>query len=169
MTRLQEQKLSDIAGCLADVLKCTAGDTSPTFYEGKQYLNILLQQLSSIRGKESRYLKPLMAKMEGLMSYDMTLTLPPPSAPPSTTSMEQQPLPPITNAYLTTGNGGLSVGNSGRGLSVSQGSVEMLRSMSMSGSLGMPVLQAEMWERRPSGRIGSEEEMVTWLLSGPVQ
>ncbi|EMC96518.1 hypothetical protein BAUCODRAFT_48224, partial [Baudoinia panamericana UAMH 10762] len=58
-----EQKLSDIAACVADVLRCTADGTSATFLEGRQYLNIILQKLSSIRGKESRYLKPLMSKV----------------------------------------------------------------------------------------------------------
>ena len=54
------------------MLKCTDGDTSETFLEGKHYLNVLLQKLSSMRGKESRYLKPLMAKMEGLMGYELS-------------------------------------------------------------------------------------------------
>lgn len=156
-----EQKLSDIAGCLADVLRCTMGDTSATFAEGKQYLQILLQQLSAMRGKESRYLRPLMAKMEDLMSYDTSNAMQQPQP-------QQQALPvsqPARSSLLAPpqmdgANGGYPMS---RGLSVSQGSVEMLRSMSMSGSLGMPVLQADMWERRPSGRVLSEEE-INWFM-----
>jgi len=68
-----------------------------------------------------------------------------------------------TSAGVASGGGGGYPMS--RGLSVSQGSVEMLRSMSMSGSLGMPVLQADMWERRPSGRVLSEEE-VNWFMGG---
>lgn len=167
---LQEQKISDIAGCLADVLRCTSGDTSATFAEGKHYLQILLQQLSAIRGKESRYLRPLMLKMEDLMTFDAStntnananaMQQPQPdvriSEPAGTTSMLASPDTEMTNGGS---NGGFSMS---RGLSVSQGSVEMLRSMSMSGSLGMPVLQADMWERRPSGRFLSEEG-VNWFM-----
>ncbi|KAK5170830.1 hypothetical protein LTR04_003089 [Oleoguttula sp. CCFEE 6159] len=75
-----EQKLSDIVGCLADVLRCAAGDQSETFMQGREYLNILLQQLSSRRGKESRYLRPLVSKMGDLVGYPMSpaLALPAP-------------------------------------------------------------------------------------------
>lgn len=138
------------------------GDTSATFAEGKQYLQILLQQLSAMRGKESRYLRPLMAKMEDLMSYDTN------NAMQQQQPQQQQALPvsqPARSSLLAPpqmdgANGGYPMS---RGLSVSQGSVEMLRSMSMSGSLGMPVLQADMWERRPSGRVLSEEE-INWFM-----
>lgn len=57
-----EQKLSDIAGCLADVLHVSSGDTSDTFVQGRQYLHLMLTKLSMMRGKESRYLRPLVAK-----------------------------------------------------------------------------------------------------------
>ncbi|KAF2722128.1 hypothetical protein K431DRAFT_284328 [Polychaeton citri CBS 116435] len=150
-----EQKLSDIAGCLADVLKCTAGDTSNTFYEGKQYLNILLQQLSSIRGKESRYLRPLMSKMEGLMGYEMNNSLPPPDINIDGQQLQWNAMDQLPDI------------NMGRGLSMS-GGVDMLRRLSMSGNLGMPglAMQDNLTMRRPSGRVFNEEEtdaMGPWL------
>ena len=154
---MQEQKLSDIAGCLADVLRCTAGDTSTQILEGKQYLQHLLQRLSSIRGKESRYLKPLMLKMEGLTGltgYDLdNITLP---LPTETTSS----FPPFNNAWLQ--NPRLSMANS----------VDMLRSLSLSGNLGMPFVPLEDWtQRRESGRVYDEAEtdaMEPWLLCDAV-
>ena len=158
---IQEQKLSDIAGCLADVLRCTAGDSSPTFIEGKQYLNILLQQLSSMRGKESRYLKPLMAKMEGLVGYELTnQTLPLPTE--TSASASAIPLGPMYTEHLRLGSGRLSMADS----------VGMLRTLSMSGTLGMPSLAVSMedWtQRRPSGRVydeGETEGMEGWVLNG---
>lgn len=136
-----EQKLSDIAGCLADVLKCTAGDGSATFLEGKQHLNTLLHRLSSMRGKESRYLKPLMAKMEGLMGYEIgNMTLPLPDArPPGLQS--NAPLPTAWSM---------------------RESVTMLRHLSMAGSLGMPgiaLAQEDYYQRRPSGRVLEEDDL----------
>ncbi|KAF2229894.1 hypothetical protein EV356DRAFT_365587 [Viridothelium virens] len=79
-----EQKLTDVASCLADVLKCTAGDFSSTFLQGRQYLSNILQQLSRIRGKESRYLRPLISRTDGLLGYSMTteLTAPAYVSPP---------------------------------------------------------------------------------------
>lgn len=41
-----EQKLSDIGGCLADVLRCAAGDMSGTFVHGRQYLHVLVSRVS---------------------------------------------------------------------------------------------------------------------------
>lgn len=41
-----EQKLSDIGGCLADVLRCSAGDASDTFLQGRQYLHLLVTKVS---------------------------------------------------------------------------------------------------------------------------
>lgn len=156
---LQEQKLSDIAGCLADVLRCTAGDTSPAFVEGKQYLTILLQQLSSMRGKESRYLKPLMAKMEGLVGYELSnQTLPLPAESTATA-----PPMPLYADHLRAGR--LSMADS----------VGMLRTLSMSGALGMPSLAVNMedWtQRRPSGRVYDEAEtdaLEPWSYSGVAQ
>lgn len=155
--------MSDIAGCLADVLKCTAGDTSATFLEGKQYLSILLTQLSSMRGKESRYLKPLMSKMEGLIGYDLNPQPPPPT---STT----QSIDPVAAAagLRVPGERGMSVSLQGM-----QDGMEMLRSLSMSGNLGMPPIspaplptmavgQGGNWGRRASGRVYNEEE-TAWL------
>ena len=158
---MQEQKLSDIAGCLADVLKCTAGDTSPAFLEGKEYLNILLSQLASMRGKESRYLKPLMAKMEGLVVYELgTQTLPLPTEAPATSMAQFSTLP---NDFLRTPR--LSMADS----------VGMLRTLSMSGALGMPSLSVAMedWgQRRPSGRVYDEAEtnaLESFAFSGAPQ
>ncbi|KAF2159636.1 hypothetical protein M409DRAFT_29955 [Zasmidium cellare ATCC 36951] len=156
-----EQKLSDIAGCLADVLKCTAGDNSATFLEGKQYLNILLNKLSSMRGKESRYLKPLMSKMEGLVGYELnTTTLPLPSEPQQafTTNMQVPAVfAPSSPRWSMTD------------------SVSMLRTLSMTGVLGMPgiAVPQEDWEqRRPSGRVLGEEELEVlqpWLATASSQ
>lgn len=146
-----EQKLSDIAGCLADVLKCTAGDGSAMFLEGKQHLNTLLHRLSSMRGKESRYLKPLMAKMEGLMGYEITnMTLPLPDiAPQSMQGNVQLPATWSTSESMT-----------------------MLRHLSMAGSLGMPgiaLAQEDYYQRRPSGWVLEEEDLEhlqPWLTTG---
>ncbi|KAL1306400.1 hypothetical protein AAFC00_005107 [Neodothiora populina] len=84
-----EQKLSDIGGCVADVLRCAAGDTSDTFAHGRQYLSSIVKRLSVMRGRESRYLEPLMLKVDTLLDQGvprgiMDLSLPPP--PPTTTS-----------------------------------------------------------------------------------
>lgn len=43
-----EQKLSDIAGCLADVLRCSAGDMSDTFAHGRQYLHLLVNKVREL-------------------------------------------------------------------------------------------------------------------------
>ncbi|KAK4990291.1 hypothetical protein LTR50_002616 [Elasticomyces elasticus] len=77
-----EQKLSDIAGCLTDVLRCAEGDTSNTFIQGRYYLRTLLRQLSRMRGRESRYLKPLMSKADNLIGYEL-----PPMLSPALTEM----------------------------------------------------------------------------------
>jgi len=163
-----EQKLYDIAACLADVLRCTAGDTSTAHYEGKHYLNILLHQLSNIRGKESHYLRPLMAKMDGLIGFDMSQSLPLP------TDGNALPIPHINTIDIPLGaQGGFPMNSTGRGLSVSHNGMEMLRTLSLSGAgLMMPSLPlpppmgeaAEVsWERRPSGRVYDEEE-TSWLM-----
>ncbi|WPG98833.1 Hypothetical protein R9X50_00163100 [Acrodontium crateriforme] len=155
-----EQKLSDIAGCLADVLKCTDGDTSSTFLEGKDYLHTLLRRLSSMRGKESRYLQPLMSKMEGLMGYELsTQTLPAPTEAVATRfpSHVQHP------EFLATPLPRYSIADS----------MGMLRTLSMNGTLGMPGIttecQDEWQQRRPSGRVYDEaetNEMEPWLVNG---
>jgi hypothetical protein len=158
----QEQKLYDIAGCLADVLKCTAGDTSPSHYEGKQYLNILLQRLSNIRGKESHYLRPLMAKMEGLVGFEMNQSLPLPTEPLAMPTLNI----PMNNGIPTGAANGFPMGP--RGLSVSQNGMDMLRSLSLSGGFmfqqfQQPESDGSTWERRPSGRVYSEEE-TSWMM-----
>lgn len=145
-----EQKLSDIAGCLADVLKCTAGDVSATFLEGKQHLHTLMHRLSSMRGKESRYLQPLKAKVEGLMGHELNnLTLPLPDARPQAAPNNAQLASPWSMRE----------------------SVSMLRHLSMAGSLGMPgiaMAQEDYYQRRPSGRVLEEEDLEhlqPWLTS----
>jgi len=156
-----EQKLSDIAGCLADVLKCTAGDTSATFQEGKQYLNILLGKLSTMRGKESRYLKPLLAKMEGLPGYEAIsedLALP--------TGMEDEYATNLQVPALTT--------PASPRWSMNQ-SVSMLRTLSFTGTLGMPgiyVPEEDWTQRRPSARVLEDHELELlqpWLNSVSTQ
>ncbi|CAK4032642.1 sucrose utilization SUC1 [Lecanosticta acicola] len=156
-----EQKLSDIAGCLADVLKCTAGDSSATFLKGKQYLKTLLNKLSSMRGKESRYLKPLMVKMDGLLGYEITATLPPPNEPVPSFRQSNTQIPaifaPSSPKWTMTE------------------SVSMLRTLSMTGGLGMPGLACtqEDWnQRRPSGRVLEEDELQAlqpWLANATTQ
>jgi hypothetical protein len=47
---------------------------SASFSNGKKYLTILLQRLSNIRGKESRYLKPLLSKMDHVLASEMIST-----------------------------------------------------------------------------------------------
>jgi hypothetical protein len=71
-----EQKLSDIAGCLADVLHVSSGDTSDTFLHGRQYLHLMLNKLSMMRGKESRYLRPLIAKAGGILDSQVPRGMP---------------------------------------------------------------------------------------------
>ena len=157
----QEQKLYDIAGCLADVLRCTAGDTSPSHYEGKQYLNILLQRLSNIRGKESHYLRPLMAKMEGLVDFEMNRSLPLPTEPLAMPTLNT----PMGNGIPTGAPSGFSLGP--RGLSVSQNRMDMLRSLTLGGGFMFQQFQQPesegMWERKQSGRVFSEEE-TSWMM-----
>jgi hypothetical protein len=70
-----EQKISDIAGCLADVLHVSSGDTSETFMCGRQYLHLMLGKLSMMRGKESRYLRPLLAKSGDILDSNMPRSL----------------------------------------------------------------------------------------------
>ncbi|KAI7211531.1 hypothetical protein KC352_g17070, partial [Hortaea werneckii] len=151
---------------------CTAGDTSSTFLEGKQYLHTLLQTLSSMRGKESRYLKPLMSKLDGVMGYELSnATLP----LPAETSATSPNMPPVTGAgndFLMPEGGRYSFADS----------FGMLRTLSMSGNLGMPYLDAPVqqgpglqneWEqRRESGRVYDEYEtkaMGHWMGDQQVQ
>lgn len=112
-----------------------------------------------MRGKESRYLKPLMAKMEGLVGYELnnqTLPLP--------TESTAAPPMPLYADHLRA-NGRLSMADS----------VGMLRTLSMSGTLGMPSLAVSMedWtQRRPSGRVYDEAEtegMESWVFGQVAQ
>lgn len=97
-----------------------------------------------------------MVKMEGLIGFDLNQSLPLPGGQPSLS---------VANGVPLGAPGGYPMG--ARGLSVSQNGMEMLRSLSLSGGL---VLQQPNdgdanWERRPSGRVYSEEE-TSWLMDG---
>jgi len=85
-----------------------------------------------------------MSKMEGLMGYELNnQSLPLPTETTAT-------MPPMSNDYLTPWPRNSWAESMG-----------MLRTLSMSGSLGMPTLAAsqEEWEqRRPSGRVYDEYE-----------
>ena len=101
--------------------------------------------------KLSRYLKPLMAKTEGLLGYSLNPELPLPAETPL--SYPQH----FPNMHF--GAQRLSLADS----------VSMLRTLSMSGNLGMPSLTVplEDWtQRRPSGRIldDSDVAMEPWML-----
>lgn len=107
-----------------------------------------------MRGKESRYLKPLMAKAEGLLGYELdNQTLPLPTETPSSYAAHLQPF------YAQR-------------LSMAE-SIGMLRTLSMSGNLGMPSLTVplEDWtQRRPSGKVYAEGEVATdsmdsWMMN----
>lgn len=112
-----------------------------------------------MRGKESRYLKPLMAKMEGLIDYEVNnVTLPLPNQPaPLFSEANTQQIPtifaPSSPRWSMTD------------------SVSMLRTLSMCGTLGIPgIAVPEEWDqRRPSGRMleNSELEVLQpWLAQG---
>ncbi|KAI4716340.1 hypothetical protein E4T48_07486 [Aureobasidium sp. EXF-10727] len=81
-----EQKLSDIAGCLADVLHVSSGDTSDTFVQGRQYLHLMLNKLSMMRGKESRYLRPLVAKAGDILDSQVPRAMA--ALPPASSGFE---------------------------------------------------------------------------------
>jgi len=71
---------------------------------------------------------------------------------------------PVGNGIPTGATGGFPMGP--RGLSVSQNGMDMLRSLSLSGGFMFQHPQPEsdgMWERRPSGRVYSEEE-TSWIM-----
>ncbi|KFY14268.1 hypothetical protein V492_02730 [Pseudogymnoascus sp. VKM F-4246] len=61
-----EQKLADIAACLTDVLKCAEGDMSEPYPQGREYLVAMFEQLSRMRGAQSRYLQPLLEKSHAI-------------------------------------------------------------------------------------------------------
>lgn len=126
-----------------------------------------------MRGKESRYLKPLMSKMEGLLGYDLH---PQPSPPLTSNNMNSVNIDPVSAAagLRAPRDKGMSVNLQGM-----QDGMEMLRSLSMSGNLGMPPIspagvpagvamaggQGVGWGRRESGRVYNEEE-TAWLEGG---
>ena len=151
--------MADIAGCLADVLRCTAGDNTAAFVEGKHYLKVLIQQLSSMRGKESRYLKPLMAKTEGLLDFPLNGGARAPSPSPSNVGDAKNntnggattpgPTPGTPSGFATPTPSNPQDFFRGRAMSLAD-SVGMLRSMSMCGTLGMPTLSipVEDWMMR---------------------
>ncbi len=92
-----------------------------------------------------------MAKMDGLVGFELNQSLPLPDD-----------LPNLGNGIPLGAPGGYPMG--ARGLSVSQNGMEMLRSLSLSGGLVLQQPDAEaMWERRPSGRVYSEEE-TSWMM-----
>ena len=111
-----------------------------------------------------------MAKMDGLIGFDMTQSLPLP------TDSNAPAIPQINIVDMPLGvTGGFPIHSNGRGLSVSQNGMDMLRTLSLSGAgLMMPNLPLPLsapmgeapdvsWERRPSGRVYDEEE-TSWLM-----
>ena len=111
-----------------------------------------------------------MAKMDGLIGFDMTQSLPLP------TDSNAPAIPQINIVDMPLGvPGEFPIHSNGRGLSVSQNGMDMLRTLSLSGAgLMMPNLPLPLsapmgeavdvsWERRPSGRVYDEEE-TSWLM-----
>jgi hypothetical protein len=101
-----------------------------------------------------------MSKVEGLMGYELSnQTLPLPTE--STSAAGPEYVPPVPPEYLAAGHR-FSMADS----------LGMLRTLSMSGNLGMPSLMfpAEDWQqRRPSGRVYGEVEaggMELWPNTG---
>lgn len=105
------------------------------------------------------------------MGFDMSQSLPLP-----TDSNALPPLSQLHNIGIPSGvQGGFPMNATGRGLSVSQNGMDMLRTLSLSGAgLMMPNLPLPLsapagetadvsWERRPSGRVYDEEE-TSWLM-----
>jgi hypothetical protein len=104
-----------------------------------------------------------MAKMEGLVGFEMNQSLPLPTEPLAMPTLNI----PMSNGVPTGATNGFPMGS--RGLSVSQNGMDMLRSLSLSGGFMFQQFQQPetevMWERRPSGRVFSEEE-TSWLTEG---
>jgi hypothetical protein len=121
--------------------------------------------------------------MDGLIGFDMSQSLPLPTDTGNSNINSVFPsLPPqinVTDIPLGVQGGfpmGSATATAGRGLSVSQNGMEMLRTLSLSGAgLMMPNLNLPLsapmgesvtevnWERRPSGRVYDEEE-TSWLM-----
>jgi hypothetical protein len=111
-----------------------------------------------------------MAKMDGLLGFDMSQSLP---LPTDSSVFPSLPQINVTDVPLGASGGYPMNSTTGRGLSVSQNGMEMLRTLSLNGAgLMMPNLPlpapmgdaAEVnWERRPSGRVYDEEE-TSWLM-----
>jgi hypothetical protein len=116
-----------------------------------------------MRGKESRYLKPLMAKMDGVLGYGLNNV--PLSLPNESPDQQQQEYKYDASQVPTINFPPMSPR-----WSMSE-SVSMLRTLSMSGGLGMPGIaaaQEQYYQRRPSGRVFEEEDMEAlqpWLSS----
>ena len=106
-----------------------------------------------MRGKESRYLRPLREKIDGQMGYELSYqTLP---LPTETTAS----LGSLSNQYLDVPR-----------LSMTD-PIGMLSTLSMSGNLGMPGLNVPVEnfnQRRESGKVYEEVDMDaidSWFLS----
>jgi len=103
-----------------------------------------------------------MAKMEGLVGFEMNQSLPLPTEPLAMPTLNI----PMSNGIPTGATNGFPMGP--RGLSVSQNGMDMLRSLSLSGGFmfqqfQQPESDGSTWERRPSGRVYSEEE-TSWMM-----
>lgn len=99
-----------------------------------------------------------MAKMEGLVGFEMNQSLPLPAEPFAMPTLNI----PVGNGIPTGAPSGFTMGP--RGLSVSQNGMEMLRSLSIGGGFMFQQPESDgMWERRPSGRVYSEEE-TSWMM-----
>ena len=115
-----------------------------TLSEGEGYLKALLLKLSNSRGKQSRYLRGLMERLDGLVGYVgyelNTTTLPPPDDPTLCSSTyEEYPMQNMlaTPSWLAAGS--------------------MLRKLSCGNScIPGVVIPQEGWQRRPSGRVLGE-------------
>jgi hypothetical protein len=120
---------------------------STAFLEGKKYLKILLQRLSSIRGKESRYLKPLLSRMEHLLSFEATS--------PASSSQDERL---HGNFDAAAHEVPLEVYSGGPRLSI-QESLGMLRTLSMSGTVSIPGLSIlEDWtSQRSRGDVQGDD------------
>lgn len=104
-----------------------------------------------------------MDKMEGLIGFDMTQSLQLPSDPTIIPTLNI----PGANGIPIGAPGGFPMG--ARGLSVSANGMDMLRSLSLSGALMFQQPEGDgMWERRPSGRVYTEEETTGWLMEDRV-
>ncbi|KAK6530268.1 hypothetical protein TWF694_003630 [Orbilia ellipsospora] len=64
-----EQKVSDVAICLGDVIACNSGGLdNDTIRLGQECLHVFLGLLSTFRGQRSRYVDPVLDKVRDLMT-----------------------------------------------------------------------------------------------------